>query len=448
MAGRVRWGAIATGASRSADAGPRSRLALTGPDDSPRPLSGGPGNPVRRRRLPGQPVPRAGVYQPVTPAHLYLHVPFCVRRCSYCDFAVTAMARAPLNAWLDAVTTELALRAREQEWRLPLRLETVYCGGGTPSLLGAAAMALLRERLAPLAEWDASAEWTCEANPESFSPEVAKGWAEAGVNRISLGVQTFDEGALRWMGRLHGPDGPARALDAARSAGLEDISLDLIFGLPERLSRNWSEDLERTLTLAPSHVSLYGLTAEPGTPLGRWVDAGRERIADEESYAAEYLAAAARLGAAGYVHYEVSNFARPGRASRHNQAYWDGRAYLGLGPGAHSFLPPRRAWNVREWAVYRARLERGETPTEDSESVGGETAALERLWLQLRQESGVPRDELGPAARDRAAVWVEHGWARTGGASVSLTPGGWLLLDRLAVELDELQSRAPARVIA
>ncbi|HSJ14030.1 MAG TPA: radical SAM family heme chaperone HemW [Longimicrobiales bacterium] len=384
----------------------------------------------------------------MTPAHLYLHVPFCARRCCYCDFAVTATPAAPVDAWLDAIAAELALHARAAGWPLPLRPATVYCGGGTPSLLGPDAMARLRQRLEPLATWDAGAEWTCEANPESFTAELAQGWAEAGVNRISLGAQTFHEPALRWMGRLHGPDGPARAIAAARGAGLDNVSLDLIFGLPARLGRDWSRDLGRALALEPAHISLYGLTAESATPLGRWVAEGRERMADEDAYAAEYLAAATRLVAAGYDHYEVSNFARPGRASRHNRAYWDGSAYLGLGPGAHSFLPPRRSWNVRDWADYRRRIEERVSAVEGGEEVTGEAALLERIWLGLRQEQGLRAVDLNEAGRRRAAGWAARGWAEVDGA-VRLTAEGWLLLDRLAVELaDDAPSAAGPGAVA
>jgi oxygen-independent coproporphyrinogen-3 oxidase len=305
-------------------------------------------------------------------------------------------------------------------------------------------MERLRRRLEPLATWDSDAEWTCEANPESFTAEVAQGWAAAGVNRISLGAQTFHEPALRWMGRMHGAEGPARALAAARAAGIENVSLDLIFGLPARLGRDWGEDLDRALALAPEHISLYGLTAEAATPLGRWVDAGRERLADEDSYAGEYLEAAGRLNGSGFAHYEVSNFARPGRASRHNRAYWDGRAYIGLGPGAHSFLPPRRSWNVRDWAEYRDRLARGQSPEADGEVVAGEAARLEQNWLRLRQETGIPLAVLGPAARGALEDWVRRGWARLDSSAAALTAEGWLLLDRLAVELDDLEGAVGA----
>jgi oxygen-independent coproporphyrinogen III oxidase len=206
----------------------------------------------------------------VNPEYLYVHVPFCARRCGYCDFAVTATSHAPVDLWLDAVAAELEERSGREQWASPLRLRTIYVGGGTPSMLGTGAMARLAAILRRYAEWDDSVEWTVEANPESFNAGLAADWASAGVNRISLGAQTFHEPALRWMGRLHGPDGPATALDAARAAGFENVSIDLIFGLPARLGRTgrttWT-GLWRWIPLTcPS-------TALPQSPPRRW-DAG------------------------------------------------------------------------------------------------------------------------------------------------------------------------------
>lgn len=370
------------------------------------------------------------------PRHLYVHVPFCARRCSYCDFAVRAVRTPPTAAWLDAVTTELRQVIDAAGWARPLDLDTLYVGGGTPSLLGPGAMAALRDRLEPHVGGLDAAEWTAEANPENFDDGLANDWRDAGVTRVSLGVQTFHEPALRWMGRLHGAEGAVRAVTAGRDAGIEDIDVDLIFGLPERLGRSWADDVERTVALEPDHVSLYGLTAEPGTPLGRWVRDGRERLADDARYGEEYLLAANRFTAEGLSHYEVSNFARPGHRSRHNRAYWTGAAYLGVGPGAHSFLPPVRRWNLRDWAAYRTALEAGRSPVEDEERVEGEGARLERLWLGLRTDAGLAWRS--PGERERAVVdgWREAGWAEVRDGSVRLTPHGWLLLDRLVVELD------------
>jgi oxygen-independent coproporphyrinogen III oxidase len=370
----------------------------------------------------------------VNPEHLYLHVPFCVRRCSYCDFAVTAVQAAPVQAWLESVAAELSLRARAESWER-LQLQTLYVGGGTPSLLGVGAMSALAELLGGYATWDDEIEWTAEANPESFGSELAQDWRAAGVSRVSLGVQTFHEPALRWMGRMHGADGPARAVAAARQAGLRDVSVDLIFGLPSRLERNWATDLDRALELEPEHVSLYGLTAETGTPLGRWVSAGRETLADQDRYATEYLLAVDRLTDAGFVQYEVSNFARPGRESRHNRAYWRHHAYAGVGPGAHSYAPPVRSWNVRDWAEYRRRVLNGQTAEAGREELTAEEVALERIWLGLRSDDGLASSTLGDAQRRLVLRWEREGWAIAGPDAVRLTRHGWLLLDRLAVDL-------------
>jgi oxygen-independent coproporphyrinogen-3 oxidase len=369
------------------------------------------------------------------PRALYIHVPFCVRRCSYCDFAVQATRVAPTAEWLDAVAGEMRLLADERGWREPLALDTVYVGGGTPSLLAPGAMAELRDRLAPFAVWDDAAEWTCEANPESFSAGTAADWRASGVNRISLGAQTFHEPALRWMGRMHGVDGPRRAMDAARSAGFGNVSVDLIFGLPQRLGRDWGSDLHHALTLEPEHVSLYGLTAEAAAPLGRWVLEGRETLADEDRYADEYLLAHSHLTAAGFRHYEVSNFGLPGRQSRHNGVYWTGAPYAALGPGAHAFYPPLRRWNVRGWDAYRDSIAAGRLPVDDEETVDEEARVLERVWLGLRTDTGYPLADACEAELRLADRWRAGGWAHAGEDVLRLTAEGWLLLDRLAVEL-------------
>ena len=368
------------------------------------------------------------------PRALYVHVPFCARRCFYCDFAVHAARNPPTRAWLDAIGAEIALLARREGWPMPLELDTLYIGGGTPSLLGTGAMAALREVLGGHVHLLPDGEWTCEANPESFTPELARDWRAAGVSRISLGAQTFNAPALRWMGRLHGPEGPARAMLAARESGFENVSVDLIFALPARLGRDWGADLEHALALEPEHVSLYGLTAENGAPLGRRVAEGREIMAEDDEYADEYLLAHERLVAAGFEHYEVSNFARPGLRSRHNQVYWTGAPYIGLGPGAHAYSPPTRRWNPRDWDAYRRPLEQGVLPSGGEEFVDAEAAALERIWLGLRTSEGVPLGEGTAAHRTLGELWVRRGWAEITGGTLRLLPQGWLLLDSLAVE--------------
>lgn len=378
---------------------------------------------------------RSGYDALVNPQSLYVHVPFCVRRCGYCDFAVTAMREPPVGPWVESVRVELAGVAASEGWTEPLELRTLYVGGGTPSLLGAGAMGSLKSAIAGESSLAEECEWTVEANPESLTRAVAADWVATGVNRVSLGVQTFHEGTLRWMGRQHGAAGAEAAYRLARAAGFRNLSVDLMFGLPTKLGRVWEEDLARVVELGPEHVSLYGLTAEPATPLGRRVAEGREALPPDERYEGEYLLAVERLVAAGYEHYEVSNFAKPGRASLHNRVYWEGRPWIGLGPGAHSFVPPRRWWNTRDWSAYRSRLESGGTAREAEEVVGAEESRLEHAWLGLRTSAGVSVSGLTAAQRELAERWSGAGWATIGGERVRLTARGWLLLDALAVDL-------------
>jgi oxygen-independent coproporphyrinogen-3 oxidase len=370
-------------------------------------------------------------------ASVYVHAPFCARRCGYCDFAVTVRRVGDVDAWASALAGELAALADEGTFTLAPELRSLYVGGGTPSLLGASAMDRLasvigRERLR---DGD-GLEWTAEANPESFTDEVARAWSRAGVNRLSLGVQSFDERVLRWMGRLHGAAGARDAVERARREGLENLSVDLIFALPETLGRSWSEDLERALALEVPHVSLYGLTVEPETPLGRRVREGRDPPVDEGRYREEYLEAAEKLAAAGYLHYEVSNFALPGRESWHNGVYWSGEPYLGLGNSAHSYAHPLRRWNLRDWNAYERAAREGRLAVQDQEVLDARATRLERVWLGLRTQRGLGASELSPRGHLVVEQWAHQGWADPVDGGVRLTPQGWLLLDRLAVELD------------
>jgi oxygen-independent coproporphyrinogen-3 oxidase len=360
-----------------------------------------------------------------------------VRRCVYCDFAVTVQSTGDAEGWAQALAGELVLLDPD-EVTLADRLDTLYVGGGTPSLLGAGAMRALARALGPGRVASPDIEWTAEANPESFGTELGRAWREAGVNRLSLGVQSFDEGTLRWMGRLHGAEGSARAVAEAKSAGFENVSVDLVFALPAKLARSWTEDLERALDLDVPHVSLYGLGIEPNTPLGRAVAEGKESAVDEAQYREEFLEAVEVFVRAGYEHYEVSNFARPGYASRHNAVYWDGRPYLGLGSGAHSYVHPVRWWNVRDWALYHESVLSGRKPEEGRERLDAAATVLERTWLALRTREGLLLEHLGHGARALIGRWVSTGLARASDDRVHLTPEGWLLLDRLSVELDSL----------
>lgn len=366
---------------------------------------------------------------------MYVHAPFCARRCCYCDFAVE-VDRSPVGArWLAAIHKEFDTVRASGEAPLAPVLDTLYVGGGTPSLLEPRFIAGLagatgRERLA-----NPALEWTVEANPESFHERTAAEWAAAGVNRISFGVQSFDPGALKWMGRLHSPADAKTAVDNARAAGVANLSVDLIFGLPDNVPRSWQDDIGRALDLAVPHISLYGLTVEKGTPLHRAVSEGRAPMPAGGRYREEYLFAAETLAKAGYEHYEVSNFALPGFSSRHNRACWVGGPYLGLGNGAHSYFRGRRWWNERDWAAYAAFVEESGRAVAGEETPSPEQTRLETLWLGLRMVEGLETAKLGRSARASLRRWEAAGWASHSAGRTHLTPRGWLILDELTLEL-------------
>lgn len=369
------------------------------------------------------------------PRHVYVHVPFCARRCSYCDFSIAVRRVVPVDEYLAGVERELAMRyPPDGRWEA----DTLYFGGGTPSRLGGEGVARLVEMLRRRIDLAPGAEVTLEANPEDVDRASAALWRGAGVNRVSLGAQSFDARVLEWMHRVHGPERIGEAVDALRAEGIDELSLDLIFALPERLERWWSRDLERAIALAPAHLSFYGLTIEPGTPLGRWRARGAERESPEERYEAEFLEADARLAAAGYDHYEVSNYARPGHRARHNSSYWAGVPYAGLGPGAHEFDGRARRWNVGAYAEWVRRLAAGESSTEGSEALLDANRVDEAVYLGLRTVDGL---RLLPGESEHVRPWVEAGWAVERDGKLVLTALGWLRLDALATDLTLLRSR-------
>ena len=366
--------------------------------------------------------------------HLYLHVPFCARRCSYCDFAIAVRREVPSKAYVQAVLREWELWQTEAVWELSPELQTIYFGGGTPSRLEPAAIGVLLNRIRNDRGVAADAEVTLEANPEDVTSEAAAAWQAAGVNRVSLGVQSFDPAVLAWMHRTHAADHVPRAVEILRRAGLEDLSVDLIFGVPAVLGRDWPADLEQAFALEPQHLSLYGLTVEPHTPLGRWTRRGEVTPADEERYATEFLMAHLALCARGYEHYEVSNAGRPGHRARHNSAYWRRAPFIGLGPSAHSGFGTERRWNVREWTAYQRLLEAGQSPLAGREHLDSAAIRLEELYLGLRTSEGLALERV-PAGL--IGAWEAQGWALRDGHRVRLTSEGWLRLDALVPAISE-----------
>ena len=317
-------------------------------------------------------------------------------------------------------------------------VETIYLGGGTPSLLGPEGVRQVIDLVSRRFRPSATAEITIEANPDDVSLASVAAWRAAGVNRVSLGVQSFRANALEWMHRTHSVDQVAVAAAALADGGMENWSLDLIFALPESLQRDWASDIEQAIALGPPHISLYGLTVESHTPIARWRDRGATVEGSEDVYEAEYLYADQSLTAAGYQHYEVSNFGKPGRSSRHNRSYWTGASYVGLGPAAHGYDGATRRWNEREYAAWLRRVNSGLDPIGGAESLTPENRTAEEVYLGLRTSDGLAlrANELGIVG-----PWVDAGWATVESDTLRLTARGWLRLDALAASLTTLRSR-------
>ena len=383
---------------------------------------------------------------------LYVHVPFCERICPYCDFAVVRTRRLEPkleNAYVDALLQELGAR---QGLFAQRRLETVYLGGGTPSLLQPESVArILVAARAAFAE-SPSQEVTLEVNPSTLERERLPGFQAAGVNRLSVGVQSFNDLVLRRLGRAHRAPEARATLRFARDAGFLNLSLDLIFGAPGQSEDDFARDLDEAIDFAPQHVSAYGLTIEPGTPFSLAARRGQLRLADDDSVASMMELAAARLAAVGLAPYEISSFARPGFESRHNRRYWERRPVLGIGVGAWSSEPPTaaapfgaRSANVRELPEYLRRIARGELPaTAPPEVLDERTARGEAMFLALRTVSGLDAArfaaEFGAPPRRFFAGAIDACTkagllAELSGGDLRLTARGRLLSDSVFAQL-------------
>ena len=361
------------------------------------------------------------------PRHLYIHVPFCARRCSYCDFSIAVRSTTPVDEFAQALRTELATGVVEDSL-----LDTVYLGGGTPSRLGGLALADVLSSVRNRASIAADAEITIEANPDDVNDMAVAQWAAAGVNRVSLGSQSFDDKVLEWMHRTHDASQISQAVKALRRGGISNISLDLIFALPATLKRSWERDLTLALDLEPKHVSLYGLTVEAHTPIARWASRGAIVEGTEGQYEEEFLLAHESMTAAGFEHYEVSNFSLYGRKSRHNSAYWTGAPYGGIGPSAHSFDGATRRWNVSAYSEWVRRLAAGKSAVAGEELLTPENREAEEVYLGLRTRNGL---EIEESDLEHVGRWVDAGWAELENRRLRLTPTGWLRLDSLAADL-------------
>ena len=391
-------------------------------------------HPVRetRRPSPAEWVPRSRTLG------VYLHIPFCQQRCHYCSFNTGPYRPAAMDRFRAALGSEIDL-VGGADWAARVTVSTVFFGGGTPSLLEAAELAEILDRLRKRFALTPDVEVTVECNPESTSREKLEGYRLAGVNRISLGIQSLDDALLRRLGRLHSARQARRAFDAARAAGIGCINVDLMYGLPGLDLPTWKATLSGVLAWGPEHLSAYGLTLDEGS---RWAAEGVVGLPPEDAVTDQYWLLARLAREMGFEHYEVSNYCRPGFRSRHNQVYWRGQEYLGLGPGAAGFLGDVRYTNVKPVARYCSMLETGEFPVGEWEQLTAQQRQRERLILGLRLGDGIPQARLDARVIDGPArlgellnTWEAEGLLTVGNGRVRLTEAGLLLSDSLFVEL-------------
>jgi len=324
------------------------------------------------------------------PGGIYVHVPFCLRKCLYCDFySIADLSLKP--AFLEALSCEICAADAG-----PLLFDTICIGGGTPSILEPAEVNGIINGLFSKFRFEGPVEVTLEANPGTVDFEKLKGFRSAGVNRLNIGVQSFREKNLALLGRIHSAQQADAALSNARRAGFENVGLDLMYGLPGQTLHDWTADLESALAHGPEHIACYMLTVEPATPLAEEQRLGRFQPAPEADVAELFMATSEFLTARGFRHYEISNFARCGadgcegaRVSRHNSKYWTHAPYLGFGPAAHSFLPPKRFWNHRDVQQYVDEVRAARRPVAGEEVLTADQEAMEVIMLGLRTADGI-----------------------------------------------------------
>jgi len=368
-------------------------------------------------------------------ASVYVHFPYCLAKCPYCDFASYAIEgadRVDHAGYAHTVLEELERRAPSVEGR---RIETVFFGGGTPSLWAPAELGRVLAGIRARLSCSDDLEVTVECNPTSLDEERARALLDVGVNRLSIGVQSLDDARLRYLGRLHDARGARAAVADALRSGMPRVSADLIFGLPEQTPAQACAEALALCDIGLSHLSCYQLTIEPGTRFGELAKRGRLPLADEGSVAESFLAIEAALATRGLAHYEISNYARPGQEARHNLAYWRGDEYLGLGCAAVGFVLTGQGHGVRYRNDPRPEgYTRGATATE--EPIDDETRIRERIMLGLRVKGGVDLESAWNPERERAAAWLsERGRIERTGTRVAIPPAAWLWADDTAARL-------------
>jgi oxygen-independent coproporphyrinogen III oxidase len=369
------------------------------------------------------------------PFGLYVHIPFCPQRCPYCAFTILTGHTVFYDRYVEAVCAEIR---SWQSLAYKGALQTIFFGGGTPSVLTPAQIQHILDTATAIFGIAPEAEITLEANPTTADAQKFSAFRASGCNRLSLGVQSFNDTDLKTLGRWHSAADAEAAYNAARRAGFTNVNLDVIFNIPGAPRQHWQATVHRLLALVPEHISTYALTIEEGTRFARRHHQGRLAPVSEEDDAWAYAWVMETLAAAGYEHYEVSNFARPGLRSCHNWGYWHGADYLGVGLSAHSLLNGQRHWNRRALQAYLTAVEAGCAPYEGTERLDPVAARHERLWLQLRTCEGtiLQSSELQTLlSAPKFQAMLEAGLVHLQALRLRLTPSGFLLADAIGVEV-------------
>ena len=370
---------------------------------------------------------------------LYFHIPFCRRKCDYCHFYVIPEHEDQKSLLLKGFQAELALYGPALKNK---RIVSLYFGGGTPSLFGPEKIAKVLDTVAAYCPILPCAEITLEANPENIAQDLMQAYADAGINRVSIGIQTLDSGLLNILGRLHDPEIALQAILATYRAGLQNISIDLMYDLPKQTLEQWNATLATIQTLPLQHLSLYNLTIEPHTLFFKKQDALLPLLPDEEASLAMYLTAREKLEEMGLKQYEISAFARPGAESRHNAGYWMGRPFLGFGPSAFSYWQGKRFRNIAHLKRYCQLLEAGQFPIDFEEELDPEAHRRELLVIQLRMCQGVSLDAftkkhggIDAEAMDTLQRLIQEGFLMQRQERIFLTERGILFYDTVAADL-------------
>jgi oxygen-independent coproporphyrinogen III oxidase len=373
-------------------------------------------------------------------AGIYVHIPFCKQACHYCNFHFVTSLRYK-NEMLSALLTELELRKDYAEGET---IETIYYGGGTPSLLSVPELMSLTERVHALYPVISDAEITIETNPDDISDDQLTGWKSTGINRLSIGVQSFFDEDLRWMNRAHNAQQAIAHLELAKYH-YDNISADLIYGTPTLTDERWKENVERMIAMNIPHLSCYALTVEPRTPLHKMIREHLSEDVDPSKQSGQFLLLMEWLVKAGYEHYEISNFAMQGYRSKHNSSYWSGKKYIGIGPSAHSYDGENRQWNVSNNQVYIERIALGEIPAE-KETLTGKQKLNEYIMTSLRTIEGLNLDKVHEMRdtglddadnkiKEAATTYIKRGWMVEQKHSLVLTREGKLMADGIAADL-------------